>query len=358
LFKNLTFLFDKKQERHAMALVSLKRSLSELDRAEERAKALFALQGSVFDTLRQRTLEIDVAAANDVRSLMRSLWGDLGAHADGAELERVRTEFENGWTVYHSRSSHAFRQIQAELAETVRVLRETLGGLERDSDDSPEDRMERSVESLKELSRLNDLNAIRSGLIRSADSLAACVEDLRRERTVLVTQLRDEIRTLQNHLDRAKRSAAVDHVTGLANRQEMERLIASSIQSGTIFSLVYVWLRNFKQLERELSRPMADRLVCMLSSETVGRMPENSTLGRWSDDEFCALVVGDKPPALRLTRELSAHLNNHFVVHSGSVSRTVTIRAHVGVVESHSDEEPARFFHRSDKLIKAIQGTA
>ena len=103
---------------------------------------------------------------------------------------------------------------------------------------------------------------------------------------------------------------------------------------------------------------MSDRVISMASGEMLKLLPEQTTLGRWSDDEFCALVGTEKQAAFALTRALSTQLNNHFSIQGEALARTVTLKAHVGVVESHLDENPERFFYRSDKLIKAIQGAA
>jgi diguanylate cyclase (GGDEF)-like protein len=249
--------------------------------------------------------------------------------------------------------------LQNELAETLRVLGDTLSELDRSPQDGPEMGIERQLQSLNSLCGVSDLAALRAGLKKCAGQLADCLEALRRERAMLVTQLRDEIRTLQTHLQQAEESAAADYVTGLPNRREMERLASNSIESGRAFSLIYVWLRNFKHLERELPRTMSDRLVSLAAAEVQRKLPEGAALARWSDDELCALIDSDKPVGMKLTRDLSAQLNAHYLLSEpGANARTVTLKAQVGMVQSHSDEAPERFFYRADKLIKAIQGTA
>jgi diguanylate cyclase (GGDEF)-like protein len=341
-----------------VAWVSLKKSLSELDILEEQVEACLELEKAMVATLRGHTLDINVAAAEDVRGLLSSMNERLQLCEGPRAFAEMRVEFERGWEEYYEKSSSAFRQLQSELAETVRALRETLSGMEGDTADRPEEIISRNATLLRQLCAESDLHVIRERITECAGALTHCVEDLRRERTMITAQLRDEIRTLQKHVKRVERAAVLDYVTGVSNRREMERLLSQAIQTHKRFSLVYVWLRNFKHIERDLPRPMSDRVISMASQEILRLLPSETALGRWSDDEFCALVGTEKPAALKLTRDLTTHLNTHFMVHGDNTARAITLKAHVGVVESHEDESPDKFFYRSDRLIKAIQGTA
>lgn len=200
------------------------------------------------------------------------------------------------------------------------------------------------------------MEALRKGIRECLRSLTECLEEIKKARGSMVSHLQDEIRTLQKNVKRAENSAATDYVTGLANRREIERIIGNEVRGGQSFCVLYVWLSNYKALERELPRRASDQLVSLFTADLSQHAPAGQQLGRWSDDEFCAVMNLERTAALRISRELAGRVAEGYHLKGYGSNRSVLLQAKLGVLESLPDESSERFLLRADRLLKAIQG--
>jgi diguanylate cyclase (GGDEF)-like protein len=336
-----------------MPLVSLKRSLNELERLEELATASVDGLRGVFATLANHTLEIDPAAAGQLRAYLRETESALRREQTVERVQGARCGFEREWTAFAATSHSRYEQLCRELSVTVRALDEALTSASREVAGGAETSLRQEISLLNSLLITDDVRVLHAEIQACAARLNSCLEAFRKERLLLTAQLRDEIRTLQRHLEDAEREAKSDPVSGLINRREIERQVAAALTSGEPFAVLYVWIANYKYLERDLSRAMADALIAAISNAITASLPAGAPAGRWSDDEFYALV-SDKASAMRISRDLSLRLNMPFQLNEGECS--VKPRASVGVIEAEGQEDYSSFLKRAERLTKAIQG--
>jgi GGDEF domain-containing protein len=337
-----------------MSLVSLKKTVTELDRLDDLFQSSAASLRGVLRTLANHTLEIDLQAAEQLRSFLAAALEQLRAGELPEGFESVRAGFEREWPAFAAASHSRFELICRELSATVRALDEALTSAGNEIPGGAETALKNEIQQLRALSTVSDLTALLAGIRKCAANLESCLEAFRAERQRLVTQLKDEIRTLQAHLDAAKKEAQLDPVTGILNRRELERQIAEALEKKVRFSLMYIWLANYKYLERDLPQKQADALITSIVAAMRALLPAGTALGRWSDDEFYALLFVDKPTAIQASRELTFRLNGNFELGGGAAS--VKLRAGIGVVEARPNEDAAAFLKRGRELTNAIQG--
>lgn len=313
-------------------------------------------QKAVLRTLQQNVLDIDAMATAELRTFLKGALSQLQQVEQPEALETVRAGFAREWPLYSERSAVRFNQIREELSETVRVLQDMVAELSSGTLSSPEDHMKQELISLRQLSQIDDIEALRDGIRDCVRSLAECLDEIKKARGSMIAHLQDEIRSLQKNVVRAEQSAATDYVTGLANRREIERVIGHAALSKQSFCVLYIWLSNYKALERELPRRAADQLITLFAADFVQQSAAGQQLGRWSDDEFCAVLNVERTAALRISREVAGHVGKGYQIKGEGSNRTVVLQAKLGVVESMPDESAERFLLRADRLLKTIQG--
>ena len=338
-----------------MALLSLRKSLSEHEQMQNLLIAALAAQRTTFGVLESCTLELDKEAAQQLREFLSITGAALNQTVEPEILQSAGTGFQREWKHYYQCSAVKLEAIREELSETVQVLQKTIASLESGQEGSTEGRMKKELSSLRGLSESDDLAAVRAGVRRCIVTMFECLDDLRKERCSLVTHLRDEIRTLQKNLSRAEHAAATDDLTGLSNRRELERRVSSMLQTGQSFTVLYVWLSNMKSVEREEDRRLSEHLVLAFAAELARALPKGSVLGRWSDDEFCAVLDLDKPTAITLSRQLTKQLSGENAAREQGKTRRIALQPRFGVLESAEHENSERFLFRADRLTKAIQ---
>ena len=341
-----------------MAWVSLTKWMSEFEKRERLLNVSMAVQSVLVGSLRRRLLEVDVSAAKDLKSFLLFAMEQLERLLTPEELESLGSRFERDWGMYYEKSDAAFRLIKKRLDETTKALEDTLGALARESEPGAQERLGEQVSKLRRLSALDLPAAIRDSLQQCVRDLEQCANDLKVERTMLIAQMRDEIGILHRNLEMAKQPGSPDCPSGCLNRQALEDVIGNLIRSRQPFTLVYIWLRNFRRVERELLRSEADRVIATMSKKMTEHLPKRATVGRWSDDEFCALVEVTGPAAIELSRELSKRLEVTVPVTDNPSGKRVTLSARVGLVGPQSDSDPKQFLIRAGRLIKTLQGAA
>src|SRR5580692_4527470 len=95
--------------------------------------------------------------------------------------------------------------------------------------------------------------------------------------------------------DRLARLALYDHLTGLPNRtlfaDRLDRAIGMAKRAGDSFSLLYIDLDNFKEVNDRLGHQAGDQLLQMAADRLLHCVRDSDTVSRQGGDEFLALLI-------------------------------------------------------------------
>ena len=116
--------------------------------------------------------------------------------------------------------------------------------------------------------------------------------------------------------DRLARLALYDHLTGLPNRtlfaDRLEQAIARAKRAEECFSLLYIDLDNFKDVNDRLGHQAGDQLLQLAADRLLRCVRDSDAVSRQGGDEFLALLVDcsgmntGKACAQRIVETLSA----------------------------------------------------
>lgn len=107
-----------------------------------------------------------------------------------------------------------------------------------------------------------------------------------------------------------------DPLTGLINRREFENNLEKAIDDAKIsngkHALCYIDLDKFNVINNSCGYEGGDALIKEMSEIIKKRMPEHSSLSRFSGDEFCMLLCGKgTDDALEIVESILEELNNY-----------------------------------------------
>jgi len=95
--------------------------------------------------------------------------------------------------------------------------------------------------------------------------------------------------------DRLARLALYDHLTGLPNRtlfaDRLDRAIGMAKRAGESFSLLYIDLDNFKEVNDRLGHQAGDQLLQIAADRLLRCVRDSDTVSRQGGDEFLALLI-------------------------------------------------------------------
>lgn len=152
-----------------------------------------------------------------------------------------------------------------------------------------------------------------------AAGLVGCVESMNNDAQSLVLRMREELLRVTQRLQDAE---VTDRLTGLMNRQEMERQIAQRRASGEEPILVVFELSG--DVRDEVSKEVAARLGSQFRHKDL--------VCRWTEYEFMVMFQGNAEIAKARTEQIVPWIAGKYPLDNGEF---VEIRVDAGLVAPH-----------------------
>uniref|UniRef100_E6Q2J8 Cyclic di-GMP phosphodiesterase Gmr n=1 Tax=mine drainage metagenome TaxID=410659 RepID=E6Q2J8_9ZZZZ len=140
-----------------------------------------------------------------------------------------------------------------------------------------------------------------------------------------------------------------DALTGLPNRQAFEeqltvRFDRARSEAGALFSVIFVDLEHFKDVNESLGHSGGDAVLRQISTRLRGSLNADDTVARLGSDEFAILVgtLGDVIHVESLARRLLENLSKPFLVEG----RPVFLGASIGIAIGPENYE------RGDEVLR------
>jgi GGDEF domain-containing protein len=323
-------LADKESELGKM--ISLRNSMSDLDQCHQaRDLALDCYLGAIRN-IAHYAVEMDPA----VTSVHRKYLEDLAALVSGgsvAALNESRATLRGVLREYREQSSQYLSKLRAELSDAVSALQQTLDSLGQS--DGDHDKQLRST--IAKLRGIPDVagGEIRQTVLAAAANIETSLEQVRKQHKLTVSQFLMEIRMLHSRIDAMESAASIDKLTQLFNRDEMEERIKGARTPK--LSLLLLKTGGLRAAESQFGAAVAEELAGAFTKRLRNSLPPAAVIGRWSEEEFLALLPVDQFEATGLAKRISETLAGAYAcLKSGKTVRPL-IRLRVGVVDPGTD---------------------
>jgi diguanylate cyclase (GGDEF)-like protein len=194
-----------------------------------------------------------------------------------------------------------------QMAEEVKSLLVAVAG----TADAVGERDQRCTEKLKELTsrleriaKLDDMRRMRQSILESAAELKRCVREIVEKGAQTNTAFKTQIKTYEDKLEESEQRIRRDGLTGLFNRNGMERILNHRIEDQLPFSLVMVDLDDFDRVNDQYGRLVGDELLKQFAEELKAASRTADILGRWGGDEFVLILEGHLGDAAALVERM------------------------------------------------------
>lgn len=331
-------------------MISILNSVSELDRARELGSILLDSYLQAIKSAAHYPVQLDDEITGPHRRHLETLAEGLASGQAKALIES-RGTFRGLMRDYRDRAAQHLQHLRDEMAGTARALQETLDSLAQ-SDGNHETRLRKTVLGMRETSEGANVSVLRARMREAADSIETSVEQIRKEHQLAVSQFLVEIRMLHARIDALEAAASVDMTTGIFNRTEMAERIRSGSAGG--YYLLLFQVRGIKQAAVKFSPQAGEELSGAFIKRLKNSLPQSVTLGRWSPEEFIAMVPELRDRTKASGRWVTDNLSGTYTcLHGGKAVRQL-LQVSVGIADSVAKESAERTLERVRKFLTDV----
>jgi GGDEF domain-containing protein len=156
-----------------------------------------------------------------------------------------------------------------------------------------------------------------------------------------------ELRVLHQRIDSLENAAAVDNMSKLLHRAETEQVIART-ETG---SLLLIQVSGIRRASANFESAVVDELTAAFTRRLRNTLPPKSAVGRWSQEEFVAILPTAKAEAVTLAKWLAEHLSGAYSCLQGGKCVRPALQLSVGVVEL-CGEHPHRVLVKVSEFLR------
>jgi diguanylate cyclase (GGDEF)-like protein len=286
----------------------------------------------------------DLAAS--FRESLLGLHSRISADATPAELEQSRAALHELLQAFCQRA-----RLQNETL--ARDLNQTLSMVTRAEDTSAGRNIQYVGHLVDFVDRLE--SAIEAGDLRrltaQTGELRDFAQSIELDSRDDFTRLRQKMLEIQRRLHEAELLATLDPLTGVANRRDLDRELASRIEARHEFCVLLFDVDGFKEINDHFGHLYGDQVLRQLAARLGGQVRARDYVCRWGGDEFLAILACDLAVGESRSRQIAERLNGAYRIVVAGREIQVEIGVTVGLVQYGAGESPEQLFRRADEAM-------
>ena len=162
---------------------------------------------------------------------------------------------------------------------------------------------------------------------------------------------RDELRESMDRIERLRRAANTDTLTGIANRRVAERALSQFAGMQRRYAVMMIDIDHFKKINDTHGHDTGDRILQRVAEVLKSRMRAHDTVARWGGEEFLVIVESvSRAEAASIAESLRARVEED----SAAVLPT-TIS--IGVAHTESGQSVDQIVKRADEGLYAAKNS-
>jgi GGDEF domain-containing protein len=331
-------------------MIPVQNSLDELEKCHEVRDIALDCYLTAIRNVAHYAIELDDEITAPHRKYLTALAGEV-ASARKEALVDSRATLRGLLRDYRDKAAQYLNRLREELASTARALQETLDSLVQVDSDN-EVQLRAALGRLREVSELPEASAMRAVVLAAVNTIEQTLEEIRKQHQLSVSQFLVEIRMLHQRIDALETAAMIDNLTKLLKRGQMEERIRSV--SGEKVSLLLVKVSGFRLVEWHFDREVAAELAGAFIRRLRNSLPADTVIGRWSEEEFIAMLSPERLGAIASAKQVAGHLSGDYVCLQGGNTVRPSLQVSVMVVDCESGDTPERTLERVGEFLTGV----
>lgn len=162
---------------------------------------------------------------------------------------------------------------------------------------------------------------------------------------------RDELRETAERVERLRRAANTDTLTGIANRRVAERTLNLFATGQRRYAVMMIDIDHFKSINDAHGHDTGDRILQKIAEILKGRIRVQDTVARWGGEEFVVIVES-------VTRDEASSIAESLrqMIERGTQEILATTIS-IGVAHSETGQSLERILKRADEGLYAAKNS-
>lgn len=289
------------------------------------------------------------AVGSELQHNLTGLEKRLSGNLTPALMQESERQVEEHLQQWAGHTAGYFKAKANEVKELLIVLARTAESV-GERDQRYAGHFNQFTSRLQTIADLEDLTQVRTSLVQGATELKTYVDRMEEDSHQSIAQLRAEVSTYETKLKAAEELALRDTLTGLANRRNVEERIEWRIVNQKTFCVVVLDLNRFKLVNDRYGHLAGDSLLKQFSQELRANLRGTDLVGRWSGDEFIAVLDCDLPTAKSQIARMRQWVFGEYTLQLSPTAgkAKVTVDAAVGVAQWKPGETIHSVIERAD----------
>jgi GGDEF domain-containing protein len=326
---------------------------SSLDQFEKREAALRECYGLAIDSIAHYAVEVDPSLTASFRAHLKVIEEQSRVAASADDLRSAQSSFRGELREYRDQSALQLTKMRQEVVNATAAMTIFATAVAANGEDHQQ-QVSTQLGSLEATAQSDNLDDLRSAIGEAVVGIQSSVEQIQSSNRLVVAQLQDEIRVLHMQFEQDRRALFTDRASGAWNRQKIDMHLDNLLRQGQPFCLLLVRIRNLKRLESQHPRTVVEGALKALVSRFAAMTGEEAVIGRWTEDQFVAVLDMPSGRAIPLSTGASGKLSGSYAVQENGLSQTVILQATAGVIDRNSAADAATFLQKLDQLAAAI----
>lgn len=300
-------------------------------------------------------VEVDPSLAAEFRKHLKTIEDQSRSAVSVDQLRSAQSSFRGELREYRDKSAEQLKKMRQEVENAtaaMMVFAETVAS----NGENHEQEVRAKLQDLQATAKKDTIEEIRGGIGAAVAAIQSSVEQIQHGNQLVVAQLQDEIRVLHQQIEQERKALYTDRASGAWNRQKIDTHLDNLLRQNQPFCLVLVWVRNLKRLDSQHSRTVVEGTLRALITRFASLTGDDAVIGRWSQDQFVAVLDVSAARAISLSAEATARLSGTYAVQENGQAQKVTVQATAGVIDRPAGAPPDTFHSKLEQLAGAISG--
>lgn len=342
-------------------MISIRKSVNDLDRLEDLEKreklsgALLECYSLAINSSANYAVEVDPGIAVDFRNHLKTIEEQSRIASSGEQLRALQSSFRGELREYRDKSAEHLKGLRKEL-EDATVAMQIFADTVASAGENHEQEVTNQLRTLEFAAKGDNIEQIRGGIGTAVAGIESSVVEMQRTNQMVIAQLQDEIRVLHQQIELERKAIYTDRASGAWNRQKVDTHLENLLRQNRPFCLLMVWIRNYKRLETQHSSTMVEGTLKAIISRFAALTGDEGVIGRWSKEQFVAILDMPTSRAMALVSEATTKLSGSYAVQENGMSHTVSVNATAGIIERPTGADASTFHDKLEQLSGAISG--